>query len=408
MTTSSPSPPEGRPAGPGGPVPAVPVAGSPGEGPTGGSGAVEANGPQPQSDVEVEGAGSNLAGGGGSPAGSDVEPNSGPAGPAPRTTAGVADAEPVPEPAGTPPAARVADAESDPGPAGPPPPAGVPDAEPVPGPAGRPPAGRASDAEPDSGPGPAGTLPAAEAAVVDAEPGGGPTATQPRAEASDQEPEDGPTRSRTDPAPAVEGFEGDPTAWPPDEAFEAVELDDEGWTRRDLEAILVVADEPVPASALAEIVGARLSEVEELLVDLAGEYARDGRGFVLRAIAGGWRLYTNPGAKAAVEAYLRAGQQSRLTRAALETLAVIAYRQPVTRFQVAAVRGVNVDGVFRTLASRGLIHEVGTDPGPGQAALYGTTPAFLEQLGLNSLDQLPPIKDYLPEGVDLLDLQEQP
>ena len=210
-----------------------------------------------------------------------------------------------------------------------------------------------------------------------------------------------------DPNPAV-GFEGDPTAWPPDEAFDGVDLDDRGWTRRDLEAILLVADEPVPAGVLAEIVGSRLSEVEELLVDLAGEYARDGRGFVLRAIAGGWRLYTNPGARTAVEAFLRAGQQSRLTRAALETLAVIAYRQPVTRFQVAAIRGVNVDGVFRTLASRGLIHEVGTDPGPGQAILYGTTPAFLEQLGLNDLDQLPPIKDYLPEGVELFDLQEQP
>jgi segregation and condensation protein B len=206
----------------------------------------------------------------------------------------------------------------------------------------------------------------------------------------------------------VGGSEGDPNAWPPDEAFDTVELDDRGWARRDLEAILLVADEPVPAAVLAEIVGSRLSEVEELLVELASEYARDGRGFVLRAIAGGWRLYTHPGAQVAVEAFLRAGQQSRLTRAALETLAVIAYRQPVTRFQVAAVRGVNVDGVFRTLASRGLIHEVGTDPGPGQAILYGTTPAFLEQLGLNDLDQLPPIKDYLPEGVDLLDLQEQP
>ena len=210
-----------------------------------------------------------------------------------------------------------------------------------------------------------------------------------------------------DPGPGA-GLEGDPTAWPPDELFEAVELDDRGWTRRNLEAILLVADEPVPAEVLAEIVGLRLSDVEELLVDLAGEYARDGRGFVLRAIAGGWRLYTHPGARTAVEAFLKAGQQSRLTRAALETLAVIAYRQPVTRFQVSAVRGVNVDGVFRTLASRGLIHEVGSDPGPGQATLYGTTPAFLEQLGLNDLDQLPPIKDYLPEGVELLDLQEQP
>jgi segregation and condensation protein B len=218
----------------------------------------------------------------------------------------------------------------------------------------------------------------------------------------------GPAERGPGAGPAAEGFEGDPTAWPPDEAFDAVDLDDRGWTRRDLEAILLVADEPVAAAVLAEVVGSRLSEVEELLVDLAGEYARDGRGFVLRMIAGGWRLYTHPGARTAVEAFLRAGQQSRLTRAALETLAVIAYRQPVTRFQVAAIRGVNVDGVFRTLASRGLIQEVGTDPGPGQAILYGTTPAFLEQLGLNDLDQLPPIKDYLPEGVDLLDLQEQP
>jgi segregation and condensation protein B len=223
-----------------------------------------------------------------------------------------------------------------------------------------------------------------------------------------EHPDPDPTGRGPAGAAGAEGFEGDPTAWPPDEAVDAVDLDDRGWTRRDLEAILLVADEPVPAAVLAEVVGSRLSEVEELLVDLAGEYARDGRGFVLRAVAGGWRLYTHPGARTAVEAFLRAGQQSRLTRAALETLAVVAYRQPVTRFQVAAVRGVNVDGVFRTLASRGLIHEVGTDPGPGQAVLYGTTPAFLEQLGLNDLDQLPPIKDYLPEGVDLLDLQEQP
>jgi segregation and condensation protein B len=205
---------------------------------------------------------------------------------------------------------------------------------------------------------------------------------------------------------APEGL-GAADVWPPDEALEAVDLDDTGWTRRSLEAILLVADEPVPAATLAELVGARLTEVEALLVDLAGEYAGQGRGFVLRAVAGGWRLYTHPGTREVVEAYLRAGQQSRLTRAALETLAVIAYRQPVTRHQVAAVRGVNVDGVFRTLAARGLIHEVGHEQGPGQAALYGTTPAFLEQLGLNSLDQLPPIKDYLPEDVDLTELLEQ-
>jgi segregation and condensation protein B len=200
---------------------------------------------------------------------------------------------------------------------------------------------------------------------------------------------------------------GGADAWPTDEVLEAVDLDDTGWTRRNLEAILLVADEPVPAATLAGLVGARLTHVESLLIDLAGEYAGQGRGFVLRAVAGGWRLYTHPAARDVVEAYLRAGQQSRLTRAALETLAVVAYRQPVTRHRVAAVRGVNVDGVFRTLATRGLIHEVGHEEGPGQPALYGTTPAFLEQLGLNSLDQLPPIKDYLPEGVELIELLEQ-
>jgi segregation and condensation protein B len=264
-----------------------------------------------------------------------------------------------------------------------------------------------------AGPDPAGSgRPGPEASPVPGPDGGAgpdPRATSDRPPLAPEAglPGSDPTQPGTAVASGVEE-EGDPTAWPPDEAFDAVDLDDRGWTRRDLEAVLLVADEPVPATVLAEVVGSRLSEVEELLVDLAGEYARDGRGFVLRAVAGGWRLYTHPGARTAVEAFLRAGQQSRLTRAALETLAVIAYRQPVTRFQVAAVRGVNVDGVFRTLASRGLIHEVGTDPGPGQATLYGTTPAFLEQLGLNDLDQLPPIKDYLPDGVDLLDLQEQP
>jgi segregation and condensation protein B len=245
-----------------------------------------------------------------------------------------------------------------------------------------------------SGPGPPGAGPGAQAAPADAS-AGRPSHAEPPGHAGSAGPD----------SDAVERG-GSP--WPPDEAFDQVELDDRGWVRRNLEAILLVADDPVPAVVLAEVVGARVSQVEDLLVELAGEYARDGRGFVLRAIAGGWRLYTSPAASEAVDAFLRAGQQSRLTRAAQETLAVIAYRQPVTRFQVAAVRGVNVDGVFRTLLAHGLIHKVGSDDGPGQATLYGTTPAFLEQLGLNSLDQLPPIKDYLPEGVDLVELQEQP
>jgi segregation and condensation protein B len=152
----------------------------------------------------------------------------------------------------------------------------------------------------------------------------------------------------------VEGENG-AGMWPPDDLLDQVELGERGLARRDLEAVLLVADEPVPAATMAEATGQPRALVEELLVELAGEYARDGRGFVLRAVAGGWRLYTHPGAHAAVETYVRAGQQSRLTRAALETLAVVAYRQPVTRLQVAAVRGVNVDGVFRTLLARGLI-----------------------------------------------------
>lgn len=249
---------------------------------------------------------------------------------------------------------------------------------------------------------PAGDTAAAEADTEGAEPDaprGGDAGSDARA--------GGPDAGHDAVAASVGPGLGAADVWPPDEALEAVELDDSGWTRRSLEAILLVADEPVPAATLAELVGARLTQVEALLIDLAGEYAGQGRGFVLRAVAGGWRLYTHPATREVVEAYLRAGQQSRLTRAALETLAVIAYRQPVTRHQVAAVRGVNVDGVFRTLASRGFIHEVGHEEGPGQAALYGTTPAFLEQLGLNSLDQLPPIKDYLPDGVDLTDLLEQ-
>jgi len=229
-------------------------------------------------------------------------------------------------------------------------------------------------------------------------------APPPGAPAGRGRPAAGPAPAEGGDAPAA----GDAGAWPPDEDLEAPDLDERGLLRRDLEGVLLVADEPVAATVLAEVVGARLSQVEEQLVALAGEYARDGRGFVLRAVAGGWRLYTHPGAAAAVETFLRAGQQSRLTRAALETLAVVAYRQPVTRFQVAAVRGVNVDGVFRTLLARGLVREVGHDQGPGQATLYGTTPAFLEQLGLDHLDQLPPIKDYLPEGVDLVELQEHP
>ena len=159
--------------------------------------------------------------------------------------------------------------------------------------------------------------------------------------------------------------------------------------RRDLEAILFVADEPVPVATLAKVLDRGQAEVTDALVELEGDLAAEGRGFVLRAVAGGWRLYTHPDTREVVEAYLRAGTHARITQAALETLAVIAYRQPVARQQVAAVRGVNVDGVVRTLLGRGLIQEVGRDDGPGQAVLYGTTARFLELFGLASLDDLP-------------------
>lgn len=201
-------------------------------------------------------------------------------------------------------------------------------------------------------------------------------------------------------AAAADPWPGDPV-----EIEEAAPAGDErADRRRELEAILFVADEPVEVALLAEALGWYRGAVEDLLVELAAEYAADGRGFVLRAVGGGWRLYTHPAAADAVAAFVRHGQQARLSQAALETLAVIAYRQPVARQQVAAVRGVNVDGVVRTLVQRGLVTEVGRDPGPGQAVLYGTTPAFLEQLGLQRLDQLPPLADYLPEGVELADL----
>jgi segregation and condensation protein B len=185
----------------------------------------------------------------------------------------------------------------------------------------------------------------------------------------------------------------------------AAPADPEVALRRDLEAILLVADEPITVTELARILEHPAQALEDLLVDLAAAYAREQRGFTLRAVAGGWRLYTHPAAHPAVDAYLRAGTRDRLTQAALETLAVIAYRQPCARAHIAAVRGVNVDGVLRTLTSRGLITVVGHDPGPGQAALYGTTRLFLEQLGINSLEELPPVGDYLPDGVSLSELE---
>ncbi len=172
--------------------------------------------------------------------------------------------------------------------------------------------------------------------------------------------------------------------------------------RAALEAVLLVVDEPVGDDVLAAAVERPPAEVADVLAELAAEYAADGRGFELRPVAGGWRLYTRPECARYVERFLQDGQQARLTTAALETLAIVAYRQPVSRTRISAVRGVNVDSVLRTLTSRGLVVEVGIDPDSG-AVLFGTTPYFLERLGLASLAELPELGPLLPELEDIGD-----
>jgi segregation and condensation protein B len=165
---------------------------------------------------------------------------------------------------------------------------------------------------------------------------------------------------------------------------------------RAIEAVLLCAVEPIPSSLLAELIEIPTEQVEALCTDLATDYARSRRGFQLVRIAGGYRFQTHPELAQFVERFATQGISTRLSSAALETLAVVAYRQPVSRAQIAAIRGVNVDGVVRLLQARGYIAPVGHDPGPGQAVLYGTTGSFLEKLGLDSVDQLPPVSDMLP------------
>ncbi len=167
-------------------------------------------------------------------------------------------------------------------------------------------------------------------------------------------------------------------------------------TTRALEAILLVAEEPVEPHLLAQLLEVSPARVEEVCADLAASYDDEERGFVLARVAGGYRLQTHPDLAPYVERFVLDGQPARLSGAALETLAVVAYRQPVSRPQVASVRGVNADAVMRTLSHRGYIEEVGRDPGPGQAVLYGTTRMFLEKLGIDSLADLPPLSSFVP------------
>lgn len=170
---------------------------------------------------------------------------------------------------------------------------------------------------------------------------------------------------------------------------------EKGDLRARLEAMLLVSTDPVSASALATALERPPSEVQDALTSLAREYADAGRGFQLREVAGGWRLYTHPAFHDLVEGYVRSWDTHRLTNAALETLAVIAYRQPATREGVRAMRGVNSDSAISSLVDKGLVREVGKRE--GGAIMYGTTQAFLEKFGLRSPRDLPPLEDFAPD-----------
>jgi len=172
--------------------------------------------------------------------------------------------------------------------------------------------------------------------------------------------------------------------------------------RPSLEAVLMVADQPLDAMLLAASVGYPVEQVVAELQLLAEDYDEQGRGFELRNVAGGWRYYTREEYAGVVEGFVLEGQQARLTQAALETLAVVAYKQPVSRARVSAIRGVNVDGVMRTLITRGLVEEAGQDGTTG-ANLYRTTSYFLERIGVQSIDELPELAPYLPDLADMDD-----
>lgn len=164
-----------------------------------------------------------------------------------------------------------------------------------------------------------------------------------------------------------------------------------------LEALLFVSDEPVPASRLAKVLEVATAEVDHELKELAAEYAAGERGFQLREVAGGWRMYTHPAYHQQVEEYVLSWDTRRLSQAALEALAVVAYHQPVTRQGVNAVRGVNSEAVISSLIEKGLVREAGRDKNAGNAILYGTTRTFLERFGLKDLSELPPLEEFAPD-----------
>lgn len=175
--------------------------------------------------------------------------------------------------------------------------------------------------------------------------------------------------------------------------------------KRAIEAVVLAATEPVEPRFLAELLELPVDRIEVLCTQLAQEYEADGHGFVLARVAGGYRYQTDPELAPYVERFVLEGQHVRLSGPALETLAIVAYKQPISRGQISAIRGVNVEATLNTLVQRGYVYEVDRDPGPGLAVLYGTTPTFLERLGLDSLDDLPPLGDFVPDAgiVDALE-----
>ena len=175
--------------------------------------------------------------------------------------------------------------------------------------------------------------------------------------------------------------------------------------RKAIEAILLVSDVPVEPSLLAQLLEVPKADIESICSKLMVEYKNDNRGFVLANVAGGYRYQTDPSMAPYVERFVLEGQTSRLSAAALETLAIVAYKQPISRMQISAIRGVNVDAVIRTLQQRGYIGEVGKDPGPGNAILFGTTSTFLERLGINDISDLPPLANFVP-GADIVEALE--
>lgn len=175
---------------------------------------------------------------------------------------------------------------------------------------------------------------------------------------------------------------------------------------RAIEAIILVATEPVEPELLAQLLEQPVRVVEAICARLADAYEEAGHGFVLARVAGGYRYQTHPDLAPYVERFILDGQRARLSGAALETLAIVAYKQPISRAQIASIRGVDPDGVLRTLQGRGYIDQIGHDPGPGQAVLWGTTVQFLEKLGLDSVSDLPPLAEFVP-GADVVEALEQ-